>query len=65
MTDIINVIKKLSKTSDTTLTAAIHQAGYNSQNIYNKFKRGNIYFSEVESILNQLGYQIEIKPKKY
>lgn len=63
MTDIINTIKELSKTSDMTLTSAIHAAGYNSQNIYNKFQRGNIYFSEAELILNQLGYQIEIKPK--
>lgn len=63
MTDIINTLKKLSETSDISLTAAIHKAGYNSQNIYNKFQRGNIYFSEAELILNQLGYQIEIKPK--
>ena len=63
MTDIINTLKELSETSDMTLTAAIHKAGYNSQNIYNKFKRGNIYFSEAERILDQLGYRIEIKPK--
>ena len=61
--DIINTLKELSKTSDISLYAAICKAGYNPHNIYNKFSRGNIYFSEAENILKELGYCVEIKLK--
>ena len=63
MTNIINTLKELSKKSNISLYAAICKAGYNPHNIYNKFSRGNIYFSEAENILNELGYRIEIKLK--
>ena len=49
--------------SNISKNQIIRNAGLNPHNIYNKFSRGNIYFSEAERILNQLGYQIEIKPK--
>ena len=63
MTNIINTLKELSKKSNISLYAAICKAGYNPHNIYNKFSRGNIYFSEAENILNELRYRIEIKLK--
>jgi hypothetical protein len=64
MTNIINTLKELSKKSNISLYAAICKAGYNPHNIYNKFSRGNIYFSDVEKLLASIGYHLEIKPNK-
>jgi len=48
--------------TDKSRNQIIREAGLNPQNINNKFSRGTLYFTDAESILNVLGYHLEIIP---
>ena len=60
--DINETLKTMIEKTDNSRNQIIRNAGLNPQNINNKFSRGTLYFTDVESILNVLGYHFEIIP---
>lgn len=70
MKNIRNEIKYLAGEKGLSLGKIIELmnkkfgTSYSEQNVSNKFSRGTIRFSEVEMLLDVLGYEIEFKKKE-
>ena len=54
-------IKKILIEKDMLLKDLEEKLGVSYQNLYNKMQRNNFRVSELEEILNVLGYDLELK----
>lgn len=54
-------IKKILIEKDMLLKDLAEKLGVSYQNLYNKMQRNNFRVSELEEILNVLGYDLELK----
>lgn len=61
MMNIEKEIKKILIEKDMLLKDLAEKLGVSYQNLYNKMQRNNFRVSELEEILNALGYDLELK----
>ena len=61
MMNIEKEIKKILIEKDMLLKDLAEKLGVSYQNLYNKMQRNNFRISELEEILNALGYDLELK----
>lgn len=54
-------IKKILIEKDMLLKDLAEKLGVSYQNLYNKMQRNNFRVSELEEILNALGYDLKLK----
>lgn len=61
MMNIEKEIKKILIEKDMLLKDLAEKLGVSYQNLYKKMQRNNFRISELEEILNALGYDLELK----
>jgi len=63
MKTIFDKIKHLAEYQNCSISELCRRAGLNKSNIFHKVSRGSLYFSDVEKMLDALGYEIKICKK--
>ena len=67
MLDMKKVIKKFLVEVDSNSAECSRRVGWQRSNLYDKYKRGTFYITDLEKIAAAYGYEVEVhfvKPKQ-
>lgn len=64
MQNIGDVIREFLKQQYSTTAECARRIGCGKSNLYDKYKRGTVYVSDLEKIADAYGYEVEIKFRK-
>jgi hypothetical protein len=63
MKTIFDTIKRLAEYQNCSISEVCRRADLNKSNIFHKVSRDSLYYTDVEKMLNALGYKIKICKK--